>query len=329
MNIIHAKSPCCQEKIYHYGNRRRQCSSCRKTWRIRKKKRGRKYIRVHSASAIRYLQGDRLASSHLVRSGKKTECQIQYRLKRSRDKFLDTSSWITPPKGFPLIAVADAIWQWINEERYTLHIILLKPLNKSEAIICAPLLRKGDETLGWPTAFSQLPQEWKTRIFALVCDGNSGLVSIAHQNKWITQRCHAHLRRLLNNYLRTGHRGTQRVLAKEVHDLVTTILICPDRLKMVHSVLRLKEIYHLTKSRGIRRVISGLIKHIPEYRTYLNYPEIDLPITTNAAESLNNIIRDLQRRTRGFRSPASFLKWVNALLLNKKTIVCNGHFSTK
>ncbi len=250
-------------------------------------------------------------------------------MKCSRDVLIRKERWPSPPDNVPLIAIADAIWQWINGERHTLHIILLKSLGSTEAIICPPLLRKGDETLGWPMAFSKIPQEWKNRIIALICDGNSGLVSMAYRNEWLLQRCHAHLRRFLNNYLRTGPRGTQRALAKEVHNLVTVILICRDRLTVARSALRLREIYHTTKSRGIRKVISGFIKHIPEYRTYLEYPEIDLPTTTNAVESLNNLIRELQRRTRGFRSPESFLKWVNALLLNKKTITCNGHFSTK
>src|SRR5438132_9297316 len=42
MHSWHAKSRCCRAKIYHFGSRRRQCSQCKRTWRIRKKQRGRK-----------------------------------------------------------------------------------------------------------------------------------------------------------------------------------------------------------------------------------------------------------------------------------------------
>lgn len=329
MPIQHAKSPCCREKIYYYGSRRRQCVLCRRTWRVRQRKRGRKSIRISSTLAQRYLSCALPSLPNLARQYGIPVARIRYRMRRSLKKLLASPLWSAPPDQIPLIAIADAIWQWIGKKRYTLHIILLKPLGSAEAIICPPLLREGDETLGWPVAFSQIPPEWKSRIIALVCDGNSGLVAFARHNNWLLQRCHAHLRRFLNNYLRTGPRGTQRELAKEVHNLVTIILTCRDRLTVARSALRLREIYHIAKSRGIRKVISGFIKHIPEYRTYLEYPDINLPTTTNAVESLNNLVRGLQRAARGFCSPQSFLNWVSAVLMTKNTMVCNGKFQPK
>lgn len=278
---------------------------------------------------MQYLQGNRLASSRLARSGKKSEFQIQYRLKRSLNKFIATASWATPPQGVPLIAVADAIWQRIGNEQYTLFIILLKPLNSSQAIICPPLLRKGNETLGWPYAFKKLSKDSQQAIFALVCDGNVGLVSFARHHGWAIQRCHAHLRRFLNNYISRGPQSRHRVLGDEINKLTTIMLTSNNQLEIARTALKLKEIYHVTKSRGVRKVISGFIKHIGEYRTYLDYPEVNLPITTNAVESLNSMIRSLLKRSRGFRSPDTFFQWTTAFLLNKKTITCNGNFSTK
>jgi len=46
MNILQGKSSCCQAKIYKFGGKRKQCSECKKTWKIRQKKRGRKAKRV-------------------------------------------------------------------------------------------------------------------------------------------------------------------------------------------------------------------------------------------------------------------------------------------
>jgi transposase-like protein len=46
MNKLQGKSPYCQAKIYKIGGKRRQCSECKKTWKIRQKKRGRKAKRV-------------------------------------------------------------------------------------------------------------------------------------------------------------------------------------------------------------------------------------------------------------------------------------------
>ncbi len=39
-----------EPKIYHFGSRRRQCSQCKRTWRIRKKRRGRKPQRARPRS---------------------------------------------------------------------------------------------------------------------------------------------------------------------------------------------------------------------------------------------------------------------------------------
>lgn len=329
MHLTHAKSSCCRGKIYRYGSRRRQCAYCLRTWRIRKRKRGRKSIRIPSTLARRYISRALPSLPNLAQQRGVPVARIRYRVRRSLNKLLANPSWDAPPSGIPLIAIADAIWQWIDGERYTLHIILLKAVGGTKATICPPLLRQGNETLGWPAMFSTIPPEWRNRIVALICDGNSGLISIAYHNQWPVQRCHAHLRRFLNNYLRTGPLAKQRFLAEEVHNLVTALLTSRSRLQVARNALRLREIYHTTQSRGIRKVISGFISHIPEYRTYLDYPELNLPVTTNALESLNNLIRELQRTARGFCSPQSFLKWVNAVLMTKKTITCNGKFQPK
>ena len=50
MHSWHAKSPCCRAKIHHFGSRRHQCSYCKRTWRIRNKRRGRKLRRAHPQS---------------------------------------------------------------------------------------------------------------------------------------------------------------------------------------------------------------------------------------------------------------------------------------
>lgn len=279
--------------------------------------------------AMRYLAHDLPPLSHLTLKGRVSEAQLKRRLHSSRAQLLRTSSWPAPPCDVPLIAIADAIWQWINKVRYTLYLILLKPLYHTEAIICLPLLKKGEETSGWPEAFEQLPSEWKKRVFALICDGNVGMISYARHHHWLVQRCHAHLRRYLNNYISRSPKSRHRKLGEEVHTLATILITSRDQRRVAKAALRLREIYHTVRSRSFKKALSGLIKHTQEFRTYLEYPELDLPTTTNAVESLNSMVRELLRRTRGFRTLESFLQWVTALLVTKKTITCNGHFSTK
>lgn len=52
MTPIHAKSPCCGALVRRFGKRRRQCTHCKRTWRVRKKKRGRKHTR-HTEALLR------------------------------------------------------------------------------------------------------------------------------------------------------------------------------------------------------------------------------------------------------------------------------------
>lgn len=329
MPIQHAKSPCCQGVIYRFGNRRRQCASCRRTWSIRSKKRGRKPLRVSAKLARQYLTRGLPSLPILAQQRQLSVRRIRHRLCLSRTALLQSDSFLAPPPDVPLLAIADAIWQWIDRKKYTIFIILLKPLGSNQAIICPPLLCAGHETPGWSAAFAKLPREWHNRIFALICDGNVGLISQAYQNHWLLQRCHAHLRRWLNNYLSDSPLSRHRQAAEDVHRLVTVAITTRNRLELAHTVLELREIYQATTSRWVRKVISGFLKHVREYRTYLEHEEFDLPTTTNAVESLNSLIRELQYKSRGFSSPDALLQWITALLVIKQTMLCNGSFQQK
>lgn len=286
-------------------------------------------MRVHSHLARRYIIGGVPSLPVLATYRGIPVSRIQYRLRRSLTTLLTAPSWASPPRRLPLIAIADAIWQWIEGVRYTLYLIIIKPLHSPKAIICPPMLRGGDETLGWPEAFMKLPRAWRGRICALICDGNIGLVSLAYHQRWALQRCHAHLRRYLNNYISRSPKSRHRELGEEVHALATILLTSRDRMAVAQAALKLRKIYHTVRSRSFRYAISGLIKHTREFRTYLEYPELDLPTTTNAVESLNSMIRELQRTARGFSSPQSFLRWVTAVLMVKQKITCNGKFQPK
>src|SRR3990167_1503103 len=54
MKKLHAKSPCCRARVVKFGARRRQCAFCKKTWRLRKKKRGRSRLRGNSPLLLRF-----------------------------------------------------------------------------------------------------------------------------------------------------------------------------------------------------------------------------------------------------------------------------------
>ena len=84
MHSCHAKFPCCQAKIYHFGSRRRQCSQCKRTWRIRKKRRGGKPRRTRPGVLKAVLLDGRTLKTLAPRYGL-TDQALTRRFRRGRE----------------------------------------------------------------------------------------------------------------------------------------------------------------------------------------------------------------------------------------------------
>lgn len=327
MNNLHAKSPCCREKIYRFGSRRRQCSNCHKTWRIRRKRVGRKSKRESTRFLIRYLHHEVPSLYARAKAYGTSDDHLRIRLNRSLNHFLRTTSWPRLPRKRPLIVIADAMVCFLDGRWYTFYFIVLRKPNDSQAVIVRPYIKQGTEVwVGWLNAFSKLPPKVKNSIVALVCDGHSGLVNTAKRESWILQRCHFHLisrlqsRRSKWRYSRHSYEG------KLIYRLVREVLTTPSPEKILPCIEKLREIGQTTSSREVRSILLGFSNNYPDYRTYLLYPKLHLPKTSNAIESMIGSIQSLRSRARGFRTRVSLIKWVNAVLKNKQTITCNGYY---
>jgi hypothetical protein len=333
MKTLHTKSPCCHASVQRFGIRRRRCAQCHTTWRIRKKKRGRKQHRADHTLALAYLRKEIPSVRLLAQQYDCGKDRIHTLLRRSLAVYVarEEEQWSRVLLDAPhLIAVADAIWYHVGKEFYTIYIMLLRPATSTDAVICPPIVLSGREDLaGWEQAFASLPPVLQKRIIALVCDGATSLIALARSRHWILQRCRFHLIAAVQNYLTTGRRSTHRAYAFRVLRTVQALLAThePGEIKKIRRAIR--GIRHQSKSRGLRRVLSGFLKTYPDYHAYLRYPELNLPTTSNAAESCIQCIRDLMYRCRGFRSYSSLLLWLTAFALFKKTIRCNGKKSTK
>lgn len=328
MKKLHAKSPCCGAPIQRFGQRRRRCAQCHGTWRVHKKKRGRKRKRVNHNLVISYLERNIPSLRAIAKRKGCSKDSIQVMLRRSLELYVKQKKeqwWLSLKNSGSLIAIVDAIWYHVREEFYTIYIILLRPIKSTQATICPPVIIQGREDFnGWEEAFNSLPDILKKRIIALVCDGATSLVALARLKRWILQRCHFHLIAAVQNYLTTGPRSAHRDYAFYVLDTVRELLRTNDPKKVQKMRRKLREIRQASNSRGIRRVLGGLIKSYKDYRAYLNYPELNLPTTSNSAESFIQCVRDLMYRCRGFRSYTTLNNWLTALSLSKKTIRCNG-----
>lgn len=331
MNILHAKSPCCGEKTIHYGGRRRQCSECGGTWRIRKKKRGRKSIRPSFSLVRAYLDRSIPSLYATARKSKyRSEDQLNRRLTHSLKKFVHTEAWPDIPLAEPLIAIADAMIITIDHLTVTFYFILARPRSSNQAIILAPYCKAGSESYqGWQEAFALLAPNVRSSIRALVSDGHGGLISVARQHRWITQRCNFHIIAKIQGRRSRWGRSRHQKVGQQLYELLHTALTRRDE-ETVQSALRgLRAVGFTTGSTQLKTYISGFIKHYQEYRSYLIYPELCLPRTSNTAETLIGSVRRLCNRAHGFRTIHSLTLWIHALLKHRRTVTCNGFSPTE
>lgn len=71
---------------------------------------------------------------------------------------------------------------------------------------------------------------------------------------------------------------------------------------------------------GLRYTAQYFVRQFQYYRTYLHYPELALPTTTSAVESMH---RQLRQTISTVNDPASMKLRVTAYLRLRQTITCN------
>lgn len=326
MTTQHENSPCCGQRGISWGARRRRCIHCKKTWRAWKRRRGRSRRRCSNDVISAYLQGQWSSLSHEAKRRQLTPATFRARMRRSLDRYITQTPWPSVPDG-PLIVIADAQAIRIKWSSWTVFYILVRSVQGTEAVILPPYVRAGTETTsgGWEAAFAQVPETVKNRIHALVCDGRRVFKSITQVHGWYIQRCHFHLLAAIQGRRSKGGAGRHEREGKLLYALATTALITCTEEELHCALKKLTQLQYITTSNQLRLIIAGFIRHYGEYRTYLEYPELHLPRTSNTAECLIGLIRKMQRRAHGFGSIESLEKWIIAFCKDRKTIACKGH----
>jgi len=300
---------------------------CKKTWRIRTKKRGRKKKREQIDFLIRYLQNETPSLSSIAKRKNLNKRKVQTRSNNSLNHFLKNTSWTKVNTNRDSILIADAMIKYIKNEWYTFYFVLVRGVKSNEAIILPPYIQKGRETCdGWYNTIDRIPKDVKAGVKAIVCDGHRGLISISIWEKWILQRCQFHLlssirgRRSTSKWSKHGKEG------KVIYNLVEKALTIKNEKLVLEYISKIEEIGWHTKSPQLRKILSGFVNNYKDYRSCIYYPELNLPRTSNSAESLIGCIQSFCSKARGFNSITSLSKWVNAFLKNKKSIKCNGFY---
>jgi hypothetical protein len=326
MNSKHVKSLCCRAKIRRYGGRRRQCTKCKKTWSIRAKKRGRPQIRYATNRLQKvFLQNFSLKQLHNGRARiKLPACRRRFR--QHLKKFLSAPHTPNIPDG-NLILLADGIWFRFEGKPWVLYVAALKSCSGNRATFLKPFLFPGTEGGSkWQKVFLAIPEGIRHRICALVVDNINGMQMIARDNNWLLQLCHFHMliklkvcRKRIQRKLKGGS------IRLELFDLVSYALRSRDPQNLATALNRLKFLSTgALATKRIRATVRDFLDCFGYYRTYLDYPNLELPTTTNTVESMWAILRSMLRHSRAGSSPKSLLMWAEALIRMKESLACNG-----
>lgn len=271
------------------------------------------------------MTGERISSCALARKLKIGEDTLNRHLKRSLQQFNKKISYPELPKSKKLIAIADAMIQQIENKRHSIYFILIRSHDSNEAYIAQPYYEEGSESYtGWFNAFEKLPKVVLKNIVAIVSDGHKGLVAVTKQNNWLMQRCHFHILAHLQGRRSKSQFSRHREVGIELFKLARDILENPNETEIQKSMIRLKEIEKQSSSPVLRRIIRGFLRNYQQFRTYLIYPELNLPKTSNSAESLISCVRNLLRKAKGFRTETSLKEWIEGLVKSKVKMKNNG-----
>lgn len=325
MKKVHTKSECCGEKVRGFGRGRQQCSSCKRTWRRRKKKRGRKKLRV-TTNIVRDVlsRGETLAQRS--RRGRLSQRQYQLRYRRALER-TQTKEWSPNLPSGKLILIVDGLWTMSEGKRFVVYLMAIRPVHESKAFLVPPTVLRGSEIRRkWEIAFETIPSSIKQRIVALVCDGISGLPNSAKAHGWVVQRCNFHFIKVMERFRGKSNSKVQnKELREDIYQTVRKAMEVPYGEKYDAILNHLESLVSDSRCpKWVRLHGNEFMKHKEEFRAYLKYPEYRLPFTTSGMENLCGSVRDLLRRSRGLKNEKSLSKWINEFIRIKAMITCNG-----
>ena len=321
----HAKSPCCGDWIRRFGQRRRQCRRCKKTWSIRPKKRGRP-SKPAPDSALSDVFLKRYSLQHLAirRPGLKLPA-FRKRFRQTLHRFVSRPSRTTLPEG-PLVLLMDGLWFRFGGKPWVLYLIALKSCREQTATFLDPVIIEGKEgAFKWEQAVATIPAEVQSRIRGLVVDNLRGMEKLARQRGWALQLCQFHLLLKLQVQRNRPNRALQGGQVRlELFRLIRSVLYLQEGPDLYAALDQLKYLAQTDcGTKRVRAMVREFLRCVGFYRTCRVRPELGLPSTTNAVESMGGITRGLLRNRSG-SSPRSVLLWATALIRLIPRIICNG-----
>ena len=321
MKKLHEESHSCIRSAWIHSERRRRCALCKKTWTLRKKRRGRRRSPPDRNLLKKiFVERQRLKQIASVRLHRISSSGASRRLKRAMGRKEEKAI----ARGFnapSYILLIDALWYRFGDQRYTLYLRALRRMNGHTARFLPPLLLSGKESLtGWQATIDDINPNLRSRIYAVVSDGWRGIERLARENDWILQRCHFHLISQLQVNRGRWKRLPDQSMREEIYQIARKLLVTKMRVRWYKERLTLL-IRHPDCHKRLKAIVHDYLRRLRYFRSYLNHPELNLPYTTNAMESMNKQVRQI---CRPLRTPASLLRWATHFLKFNQEIVCNG-----
>jgi hypothetical protein len=252
----------------------------------------------------------------------------RYRFRQALRRFIARQKAPAIPPG-PVVLLADGLWFQFDGRPWVLYLTALKPCAASYAVFLDPMLLPGPESASrWQHVLTAIPESARRHIYALVVDNLRGMRQLAERHGWVLQLCHFHL--LLK--LQVHRRGQQRALRggqvrEEIYELIRAGLALPEGHRLRRTLTRLRRLSHSDcGTRRIQWTVREFLRALEFYRSYLTHPDLGLPHTTNAVESMGRLIRELFRSSRAGSNPTSVQRWATALIRTRPQLTCNGHF---
>lgn len=155
MATQHAKSPCCRGRIYKFGKRRKQCSICKHTWRIRQKHRGRKRKRAVVALLNRIL-----VKRHTIAQEKRnirlSRSGIALRYAKAMRTLLGRGHSLSVRGQFALIG--DGLYFKFKRKEWVMYLMAIKPARGRRTYFFNPVLLEGRKCYErWVKAIATIP----------------------------------------------------------------------------------------------------------------------------------------------------------------------------
>src|SRR3989338_8560958 len=183
MKTLHAKSPCCQETIYRFGSRRRQCRACGRTWRIRTKKRGRK-LKRYSINLPQQALAEYARMTSWARRRRMSTAAASFRLRGAMQHVIRATRSRSLPRR-PYALLGDGLYFKFKRMDWVMYIMAVKPVYSNRAFFLDPVLLQGKESYErWRVALATIPPETKKCVKAFVSDGFRGSKLIAREHGW-------------------------------------------------------------------------------------------------------------------------------------------------